>query len=1370
MNSAFNGKDRSKVVPFFSYLQLFVGGARRLPNACPAKLWRAFPNLDPKWKKLYPKGQELFWWAFSSTTKSSEVLMEESFFGTEGERTLFTLDCVVGIDISMYSDFPEDEVLLMPGSRFVVEQTMSPELLNGVLNVVMRQVPSRHDLLPAAKPPGSAPAPHSPSTGGETVVLIPAPQSSPATTDRMTLPHPWEEHVSRSTGDTYFYNPETEQSTYERPVAADLHQGPQTSSLAADDVVLDMDEQMPSLAAVATKQNEEKPSGGSKRGITALFLAVVAVIAVAVAIMAGGTGTTEGADCASGDGACLPLNSLTASLELDMDIASIPEGTPERASFESSFKIDTAAALGGIGPDRIRILSIQSGSIIVDFAVLPAADGTGLERAVITSSFAAGGVAIAGSTTTSAVSVTSTPVPSPQPEPEPEPGLEPTRTLEPALEPVPEQDQATCADVDGEGPESAPVSDQDCGDGFLADPSASASVCASTVCDVARVSEDKEACCVAQASCGDADGEGPESTPVSDPDCGDGFLANPSASASVCASTVCDVARVSEDKEACCAAQATCGDADGEGPESTPVSDQDCGDGFLADPSASASACASTVCDVAGVAEDQQACCVAQATCGDVDGVGPGSVSVSDADCGYQHVYQPEASAATCQGTVCDVSNVPEDKAACCVFSHLIGRVAALGRRVYGIPIDGLATTTNAEATCVAQGLNWVTYSPSYTCPRPISSPAFTCSSSTRDTLETGWGGCDNIAEHSLAAVSGEFCGECSVSGGGDPTCQNLAVWVGDDSANAMTNPGGGQSFAGELGMRALCIERIVPGTCGDKDGAGAGSDGISDQDCGLGFLRDRSAFASAAVCAGTECDTSVAADKALCCVAQARCGDANGEGAGADPVSDDACGDALVHDPSASEQFCAATVCDMTNADDRSACCAAPATCEDADGDGPGSTPVSDAQCGAGLEATVGATGSCADAVCDISGNADDKAACCTACDGTTEFATEAIACTSFTPCDNAGEGGVYSATADLSCSRCEAGQYAATSDNVCIACTGAGFVTDTLSSRGGTACTECDSGRFSTASTSACADWLSTCSNAGEGLSGGSTSADKTCEACSAGQHAATSDNECIACAGTTTASDGTTPDTDGGAAACVFGTCADTNGAAAAGATAVTDTDCGFGFLSDSSAAASLCAGPVCNIAGVVADKAACCVAQATCGDADGEGDGTDAVSDGDCGEGYLYDPSSSGSVCADTECDISGTAADRTACCVAQATCGDADGEGTGSAAVTDGDCGDGFLADPSATASLCTSTACDIAGVPEDKAACCRDLNALRDYTALVRLLSILFCGQTPKVGATSFGRFWPFAKLSVKCSAFRLHMCILEFCCQNCYS
>ena len=158
MNKALNSENRKLALPFFAYMKLFVEGARLLPNACPAALWRAFPNLDPEWKSLYPKQKELFWWAFSSTTKTSDVLMSPSFFGEEGERTLFLLNCISGVDISEYSDFPEDEVLLLPGSKFVVEQTISPKMLGGALQVVMRQIPSRHDLLQHAEKKKTGPA------------------------------------------------------------------------------------------------------------------------------------------------------------------------------------------------------------------------------------------------------------------------------------------------------------------------------------------------------------------------------------------------------------------------------------------------------------------------------------------------------------------------------------------------------------------------------------------------------------------------------------------------------------------------------------------------------------------------------------------------------------------------------------------------------------------------------------------------------------------------------------------------------------------------------------------------------------------------------------------------------------------------------------------------------------------------------------------------------------------------------------------------------------------------------------------------------------------------------------------------------------
>tara|TARA_Y100000817_G_scaffold313219_1_gene308842 strand:- start:893 stop:2053 length:1161 start_codon:yes stop_codon:yes gene_type:complete len=51
---------------------------------------------------------------------------------------------------------------------------------------------------------------------------------------------------------------------------------------------------------------------------------------------------------------------LAATLALDTDIATIGVGTPEREAFETTFRTDMATALGGIGVDRVEILSIKS--------------------------------------------------------------------------------------------------------------------------------------------------------------------------------------------------------------------------------------------------------------------------------------------------------------------------------------------------------------------------------------------------------------------------------------------------------------------------------------------------------------------------------------------------------------------------------------------------------------------------------------------------------------------------------------------------------------------------------------------------------------------------------------------------------------------------------------------------------------------------------------------------------------------------------------------------------------------------------------------------------------------------------------------------
>ena len=116
-----------------------------------------------------------------------------------------------------------------------------------------------------------------------------------------------------------------------------------------------------------------------------------------------------------------------------------------------------------------------------------------------------------------------------------------------------------------------------------------------------------------------------------------------------------------------CLVKATCGDADGEGLGTAPVSSTDCGSGLVYDTSASAEFCASIVCDVAGTPGDTATCCGAPATCGDLDGpAGAGSTGVSDSDCGVGFVVRPASDATPCESTTCDIGGA-HDKDACCI-------------------------------------------------------------------------------------------------------------------------------------------------------------------------------------------------------------------------------------------------------------------------------------------------------------------------------------------------------------------------------------------------------------------------------------------------------------------------------------------------------------------------------------------------------------------------------------------------------------------------------------------------------------------------------------------------------------------------------
>ena len=60
------------------------------------------------------------------------------------------------------------------------------------------------------------------------------------------------------------------------------------------------------------------------------------------------------------------MGAVRAKLVLPVAIDTIPEGTPEREAFESSFKDDIGAHLG-VDSARIVINSVSAGSVLVDF-------------------------------------------------------------------------------------------------------------------------------------------------------------------------------------------------------------------------------------------------------------------------------------------------------------------------------------------------------------------------------------------------------------------------------------------------------------------------------------------------------------------------------------------------------------------------------------------------------------------------------------------------------------------------------------------------------------------------------------------------------------------------------------------------------------------------------------------------------------------------------------------------------------------------------------------------------------------------------------------------------------------------------------------
>jgi len=144
LNQALRSEDRPALKVWFPYLKLLDTALCKLPTVS-RNIWRGvLGDIGQNLKK----NEELTWWNVSSCSLSIDVIKD--FLSTDAHSTLFLIEAVHGKDISRYTNYPdEDEVLLGPGIQLrVISNALD---LPGGLNVVhLAEVhDDRNELLPS---------------------------------------------------------------------------------------------------------------------------------------------------------------------------------------------------------------------------------------------------------------------------------------------------------------------------------------------------------------------------------------------------------------------------------------------------------------------------------------------------------------------------------------------------------------------------------------------------------------------------------------------------------------------------------------------------------------------------------------------------------------------------------------------------------------------------------------------------------------------------------------------------------------------------------------------------------------------------------------------------------------------------------------------------------------------------------------------------------------------------------------------------------------------------------------------------------------------------------------------------------------------
>jgi len=124
LNSVLVTRDMNLIDPWKPYIYYLLSGLNKLPPV-QKKVYRAIDKSLSELSTSYRVNGKVCWIGFTSTSLDRNII--DTFIG-KSKGTYMEINVIEGKDISMFSIFPEKEVLLLPNSTFNVDQVLSDSL------------------------------------------------------------------------------------------------------------------------------------------------------------------------------------------------------------------------------------------------------------------------------------------------------------------------------------------------------------------------------------------------------------------------------------------------------------------------------------------------------------------------------------------------------------------------------------------------------------------------------------------------------------------------------------------------------------------------------------------------------------------------------------------------------------------------------------------------------------------------------------------------------------------------------------------------------------------------------------------------------------------------------------------------------------------------------------------------------------------------------------------------------------------------------------------------------------------------------------------------------------------------------------------